>query len=219
MRRRANRTAPADDGEQYEFMTPTSGTQLVERPGDVDQVLEYGPRIPTLRRFLSIESRLHRFAFLGPRHADRLRRKSSHFLRPTFVLSSFLLSYLEVDRRRAALHNASRFCLASSTGSIPSLIFARARRADSRASSSVTSGNPPSPMSRLRPPTRTRRIQLRPPDGSTCSARPATPPTKWRPGSFLRLTAAADSSAAFFGTSFSSVLLARTHRSTITSQP
>jgi transposase len=51
VRRRAKR-ASADDGALYDFMTTTRGTGLVVRPGDVDQVLEYGPYIPTLVRLL-----------------------------------------------------------------------------------------------------------------------------------------------------------------------
>jgi transposase len=51
VRRRAKRAA-ADDGALYDFMTTTRGTGLVVRPGGTDQVLEYGPYIPTLVRLL-----------------------------------------------------------------------------------------------------------------------------------------------------------------------
>ncbi len=60
--------------------------------------------------------------------------------------------------------------LRSSTGSMP-------RSTLSRACASVTVGKPPSPISRRRPPTSMRRIQVLPPFGVSCRYRPATPPT------------------------------------------
>jgi len=43
----AARRSRCDDGAVYDFMTRPRGAQLVVRPGDIDQVVEYGLYIPT----------------------------------------------------------------------------------------------------------------------------------------------------------------------------
>ena len=87
-----------------------------------------------------------------------------------------------------------------SIGSCPCRTPVLATRAAALASARLTSGYPPSPLSRRLPSSTYRIPQLRAfAEVPTCRPKPATPPTMWRPGRFSLATSRAVSSFTLFG--------------------